>query len=81
MGRMVHRRVGASSQTFSVNVNNQAIFNQLLWDIGVSQAQVHEIYSLDMESFEEIKFYLSRVALIQTRPGTHLPVSMEKGTE
>ena len=33
-----------------------AIFNQLLWDIGVSHAQIHEIYSLDLESFESIKF-------------------------
>jgi hypothetical protein len=35
--------------------NSKAIFNQLLWDIGVSQAQVHEIYTLDLESFTSIK--------------------------
>jgi len=41
--------------------NKQAIFNQLLWDIGVSHAQIHEIYSLDLESFESIKYsYLQR---------------------
>jgi hypothetical protein len=33
----------------------KAIFNQLLWDIGVQAAQIHEIYSLDLESFENIK--------------------------
>jgi hypothetical protein len=35
--------------------NEKAIFNQLLWDIGVQAAQIHEIYSLDLESFENIK--------------------------
>jgi hypothetical protein len=35
--------------------DGQAIFNQLLWDIGVSEAQIHEIYSLDLESFESIE--------------------------
>jgi hypothetical protein len=36
----------------------KAIFNQLLWDIGVSEAHVHEIYSLNLESFEDIKYTL-----------------------
>ena len=37
-------------------LKSEAIFNQLLWDIGVSQAQIHEIYTLDLDSFESIKY-------------------------
>lgn len=38
------------------SVSQKAIFNQLLWDIGVQAAQIHEIYSLDLDSFEHITY-------------------------
>jgi ubiquitin carboxyl-terminal hydrolase L5 len=60
MARLVHRRVRACicpANLAAVSLLiTQAIFNQLLWDIGVSAAQVHEIYSLDLESFHNIKY-------------------------
>ena len=56
----------------------EAIFNQLLWDIGVSQAQIHEIYTLDLESFESIKYCSLQSVLIKTRSWTNIPLQVEE---